>query len=77
MAAALPGRSARPARAARSRRAEPTLRAPTEQLRLLDRALRNTVSATIVRGGEKINVIPSEVELELDGRRCPASGPTT
>ena len=30
----------------------------TEQLRPIDRALRNTVSATIVHGGEKINVDP-------------------
>ena len=52
-----------------------TLRAPGEQLRPLDRALRNTVSATIVHGGEKINVIPSEVELELDGRTLPGFGP--
>ena len=57
------------------RLAELTLRAPTEQLRLLERALRNTVSATIVRGGEKINVIPAEVELELDGRALPGYGP--
>jgi acetylornithine deacetylase/succinyl-diaminopimelate desuccinylase-like protein len=57
------------------RLAELTLRAPTEQLRVLDRALRNTVSATIVRGGEKINVIPAEVEIELDGRALPGFGP--
>ncbi len=57
------------------RLAELTLRAPTEQLRTLDRALRNTVSATIVRGGEKINVVPAEVELELDGRALPGYGP--
>ena len=30
--------------------------------------LRNTVNATIVRGGEKINVVPSEIVVELDGR---------
>jgi len=57
------------------RLAELTLRAPTEQLRLLDRALRNTVSPTIVRGGDKINVIPAEVEVELDGRALPGYGP--
>ncbi len=33
--------------------------------------LRNTVSATIVHGGEKINVIPAEVAVELDGRMVP------
>ena len=30
---------------------------------------------TIVHGGEKINVIPSQVELELDGRSLPGFGP--
>jgi acetylornithine deacetylase/succinyl-diaminopimelate desuccinylase-like protein len=55
--------------------ADVALRAPLEQLRPLDRALRNTVSATVVRGGEKINVIPAEVEIELDGRTLPGFGP--
>jgi acetylornithine deacetylase/succinyl-diaminopimelate desuccinylase-like protein len=57
------------------RLAEVTLRVPMEQLRVLDRALRNTVSATIVHGGEKINVIPSQIELELDGRLLPGYSP--
>ena len=57
------------------RLAELTLRAPGQQLRMLDRALRNTVSATIVHGGSKINVIPSSVELELDARSLPGFGP--
>jgi acetylornithine deacetylase/succinyl-diaminopimelate desuccinylase-like protein len=57
------------------RLAELTLRAPVPQLRILDRVLRNTVSATIIRGGEKINVIPSEIELELDGRLLPGFEP--
>ena len=35
----------------------------------------NTVNATIVRGGDKINVIPSEVFLEMDGRLLPGFGP--
>jgi acetylornithine deacetylase/succinyl-diaminopimelate desuccinylase-like protein len=38
---------------------------------MLDPMLHNTVNATIVRGGEKINVIPSELQLELDGRLLP------
>ena len=46
-------------------------RPAAEQLRPLERALRNTVSATIVHGGEKINVIPAAVELELDGALAP------
>jgi acetylornithine deacetylase/succinyl-diaminopimelate desuccinylase-like protein len=41
----------------------------------LESLLRNTVNATIVRGGEKVNVIPSEVELELDGRLLPGFTP--
>jgi acetylornithine deacetylase/succinyl-diaminopimelate desuccinylase-like protein len=51
-------------------------------LRLLgDRAatfaplLRNTVSATIVHASDKVNVIPSEVSLVLDGRLLPGFGP--
>ena len=35
----------------------------------------NTANATIVHGGEKINVIPSEVRLELDGRLLPGFEP--
>jgi acetylornithine deacetylase/succinyl-diaminopimelate desuccinylase-like protein len=58
------------------RLAEATLRiARREQLRLIERALRNTVSVTIVHAGSKINVIPAEVELELDGRALPGFGP--
>jgi acetylornithine deacetylase/succinyl-diaminopimelate desuccinylase-like protein len=37
--------------------------------------LRNTVNATIVRGGGKINVVPSEIEVELDGRALPGFTP--
>jgi acetylornithine deacetylase/succinyl-diaminopimelate desuccinylase-like protein len=44
--------------------------------RVFDPMLHNTVNATIVRGGEKINVIPSEVTLELDGRLLPGYTPT-
>jgi acetylornithine deacetylase/succinyl-diaminopimelate desuccinylase-like protein len=35
----------------------------------------NTVNATIVHGGDKINVIPSEIALELDGRLLPGFKP--
>jgi acetylornithine deacetylase/succinyl-diaminopimelate desuccinylase-like protein len=41
----------------------------------IESLLRNTVNATIVRGGEKVNVIPSQVELELDGRLLPGFTP--
>jgi acetylornithine deacetylase/succinyl-diaminopimelate desuccinylase-like protein len=43
--------------------------------RLLGRVIRNTVSATIVNGGNKINVVPSEIELQLDGRILPGQTP--
>jgi acetylornithine deacetylase/succinyl-diaminopimelate desuccinylase-like protein len=35
----------------------------------------NTANATIVHGGEKINVIPSRIEVELDCRLLPGYGP--
>ncbi|HIQ05531.1 MAG TPA: M20/M25/M40 family metallo-hydrolase, partial [Anaerolineae bacterium] len=35
----------------------------------------NTVSPTIIRGGQKINVIPNEITLELDGRLLPGYSP--
>ena len=41
----------------------------------LDAALHNTVNATIVSGGLKVNVIPSEVKVQLDGRLLPGYGP--
>jgi len=36
---------------------------------------RNTVNATIVSGGDKVNVIPSEIQVELDGRLLPGFTP--
>ena len=41
----------------------------------IDPLLHNTVNATIVRGGDKINVIPAEVSVELDGRLLPGFSP--
>ncbi|HEX9475984.1 MAG TPA: M20/M25/M40 family metallo-hydrolase [Candidatus Dormibacteraeota bacterium] len=41
----------------------------------LDASLHNTVNATIVNGGLKVNVIPSEVTVQLDGRLLPGFGP--
>ncbi|HEX6348394.1 MAG TPA: M20/M25/M40 family metallo-hydrolase [Candidatus Dormibacteraeota bacterium] len=38
---------------------------------MLDPLLHNNVNATMVRGGIKINVIPSEIELDLDCRLLP------
>jgi acetylornithine deacetylase/succinyl-diaminopimelate desuccinylase-like protein len=42
-----------------------------ERGRVFDPLLHNTVNATIVRGGDKINVIPAEATVELDGRLLP------
>jgi acetylornithine deacetylase/succinyl-diaminopimelate desuccinylase-like protein len=38
---------------------------------VFDPLLHNTVNATIVGGGDKVNVIPSEATVELDGRLLP------
>jgi acetylornithine deacetylase/succinyl-diaminopimelate desuccinylase-like protein len=38
---------------------------------VFDPLLHNTVNATIVRGGDKLNVIPSEATVEFDGRLLP------
>jgi acetylornithine deacetylase/succinyl-diaminopimelate desuccinylase-like protein len=46
-----------------------------ERGRIFDPLLHNTVSATIVNGGEKVNVIPNAISLTLDGRLLPGSTP--
>jgi len=46
-----------------------------ERGRVFDPLLHNTASATVVRGGEKTNVIPEEVTVELDCRLLPGFGP--
>ena len=45
-------------------------RAPT-----LEALLRNTVNATIIRAGEKVNVVPAVVDVQLDARALPGFGP--
>jgi acetylornithine deacetylase/succinyl-diaminopimelate desuccinylase-like protein len=52
-------------------RTDATLDMLGEAGHLLDPMLHNTVNATVVRGGGKTNVIPSELQLELDGRLLP------
>jgi acetylornithine deacetylase/succinyl-diaminopimelate desuccinylase-like protein len=47
------------------------LRLLGETSQYFDPLLHNTINATIVRGGEKINVIPSKITVELDGRLLP------
>jgi acetylornithine deacetylase/succinyl-diaminopimelate desuccinylase-like protein len=41
----------------------------------IDPLLHHTVNATIVSGGSKVNVIPSEITVKLDGRLLPGFGP--
>ncbi|MCP4415217.1 MAG: M20/M25/M40 family metallo-hydrolase, partial [Chloroflexi bacterium] len=48
-----------------------TLKLLGSQRPLFDNLLRHTISPTIVQGGHKINVIPSEISLQLDGRLLP------
>jgi acetylornithine deacetylase/succinyl-diaminopimelate desuccinylase-like protein len=51
------------------------LRLMGERAATIEPMLRNTVNATIVRGGNKINVVPSEIVVELDGRARPGFTP--
>ena len=46
-----------------------------DRRRTTEPLLRNTASATIVRAGEKINVVPAEIEVEIDGRALPGVTP--
>ena len=46
-----------------------------DRARIFNPLLRNTVSPTILHGSSKVNVIPSEVSVELDGRLLPGFGP--
>lgn len=46
-----------------------------EYLAMFDPMLHNTVSPNIIHGGTKINVIPSEISVELDGRLLPGYTP--
>jgi acetylornithine deacetylase/succinyl-diaminopimelate desuccinylase-like protein len=55
--------------------ADSTLDALGSGGRIFDALLHNTVNATIVRGGSKVNVIPAAIEVELDGRIVPGMGP--
>ncbi|ADR37146.1 M20/M25/M40 family metallo-hydrolase [Oceanithermus profundus] len=43
--------------------------------RLFQPLFHNTVNATIVTGGDKVNVVPAEVRLQLDGRLLPGFSP--
>ena len=47
------------------------LRALGEAGRVFEPLFRNTANATIVQGGDKVNVIPSRIRLSFDGRILP------
>lgn len=51
------------------------LNALGSQLRLFDPLLHNTVSPTMLQGSDKINVIPGEASIGLDGRLLPGQTP--
>ncbi len=50
---------------------ERTLKSLGSQLQAMEPLFRNTVNATIINGGQSINVIPGEIILQLDGRMLP------
>lgn len=45
------------------------------QRRMLYAGTRNTAVPTIIHGGHRINVIPSEIEIDVDGRILPGQDP--
>jgi len=46
-----------------------------DRAQLFDPLLHNTVSPTVLHASEKVNVIPSEAHVELDGRLLPGQRP--
>jgi acetylornithine deacetylase/succinyl-diaminopimelate desuccinylase-like protein len=52
-----------------------TLKLLGSRRRLFEPLLRNTANATMVRGGDGINVVPGEIALGLDCRLLPGYGP--
>jgi acetylornithine deacetylase/succinyl-diaminopimelate desuccinylase-like protein len=54
---------------------DPILALLGSKRRALDPLFHDTVAATIVHASDKINVVPSEVTVELDGRLLPGRGP--
>jgi acetylornithine deacetylase/succinyl-diaminopimelate desuccinylase-like protein len=76
LAAALPRKEATVLRMLlKPRLTDTALRLLGERGTTMEPMFRNTVNATIVRGGDKINVVPSSIELELDGRALPGFTP--
>jgi acetylornithine deacetylase/succinyl-diaminopimelate desuccinylase-like protein len=76
MAAELPAPARAPLRALLvPRLADAVLRVLGDAGRSVEPMLRNTVNATIVRAGDKVNVVPAEATVELDGRILPGFAP--
>ncbi|HEY4278235.1 MAG TPA: M20/M25/M40 family metallo-hydrolase [Conexibacter sp.] len=72
MAAELPGPLALPLRSLlRPRLTDRVLDLLGDRAAMLDPLLHNTASVTIVNGGEKINVIPERIDVEIDVRLLP------
>jgi len=46
-----------------------------EELLSLRATTRNTAVPTMIRGGQRINVIPGEIQVEIDGRILPGEAP--
>lgn len=57
------------------RTASATVAAVRARLGRMENLFRNTATPTIVGGGDKINVLPAEVTLTLDGRMLPGLDP--
>ena len=76
MATCLPGfRGALLRQLCNPRLTDPLLKLMGENGKTLEPIFHNTVNATIVGGGEKINVVPSEIHVDLDGRLLPGFSP--
>ena len=72
IAAELPAPARLPLRALLDPRlTDPTLRLLGAAGHAFEPMLRNTVNATIVSAGDKVNVVPSEATVDLDGRALP------
>jgi len=52
------------------------LKALGPRVQMIESILRNTISPTVVRAGSKINVIPSQIALDMDMRLLPGFRPT-
>ena len=54
-----------------------TLPLNEDELLTLRATTRNTAVPTVIRGGQRINVIPGEIQVDIDGRILPGEDPET